>query len=142
MKDVHLNLWKLAVTLAFVLQSGAVGAQMLGSPLISTSVGGVVSGTYGNFKYVSATQLTVPGTWCGMRTITSASCSSATPPYGAVNIACAGTVITGACTYTYSASEGIWYWLLNSTINCPSGYTALRLSIGGADAIGYTCVKT
>jgi hypothetical protein len=35
-------------------------AQMLGSSLISTSSGGTVSGTYGYFKYVSATNINVP----------------------------------------------------------------------------------
>jgi hypothetical protein len=35
-------------------------AQMLGMSLISTSVGGIVSGTYGYFKYVSATSFSAP----------------------------------------------------------------------------------
>lgn len=49
--------WKLPAALALVLLPGAAVAQMLGSPLVSTSTGGIVSGTYVNAKIVSATFL-------------------------------------------------------------------------------------
>lgn len=57
MKDAHVNFWKLPATLALALLPGVVGAQMLGAPLVSTSTGGIVSGTYVNARIVSATYL-------------------------------------------------------------------------------------
>jgi hypothetical protein len=156
------------------MMSGTAHPQMLGAPLVSTSAGGIVSGTNiyskttsvttlyssGNVGIgilapnakldvngaISATQLAVPGTWCGMRAVNNTECSSAAPSYGNVNIPCSGTAITGACTYTYIGWAGTWSWVLNTnTINCPAGYTGLRLATGNTvsdtSALIYSCVK-
>lgn len=136
MKDTHMNLWNLAATLALILLPGIAGAQILGSPLISTSVGGVVSGTYGNFRYVSATNLAVTGTWCGLRQVTGYCANATTPNYTGANIACAGTTITGICTYNDDAGA-----YAHAGANCPSGYTGMIIVANGVNLSPLTCVR-
>jgi hypothetical protein len=57
MKELGVRRILLGLFLAAALP-GVTNAQMLGASLISTSSGGTVSGTYGYFKYISATNST------------------------------------------------------------------------------------
>ncbi|HEX2859645.1 MAG TPA: tail fiber domain-containing protein [Alphaproteobacteria bacterium] len=52
---------RLLLLVCALLLPGGVMAQMNNAPLVSTSVAGVVSGTYGHFLYVSTTNLAVNG---------------------------------------------------------------------------------
>lgn len=113
-------------------------AQMVGMPLVSTSVGGVVSGTHGYFRYISATSLAVTGAWCGLRQVTGFCVNASTPNYNGVNIACNGSAITAICTYN---SDVAGY--AHTGANCPAGYSTVMMNnyINGTGGYGFSCVK-
>lgn len=149
MKDAHVNLWILPATLALLLLPGVVGAQMLGSPLISTSQGGIVSGTYVNARIVSATYLygngsnltgvTGSGDNLGNHTATQALNLNSNNLTGSGNITFSGTnpSITSGGSYItipYGAyfSGGTTYFQTNTNFRSGiSNDTAANLVING-----------
>ncbi|HEX2859285.1 MAG TPA: hypothetical protein VHP58_03710 [Alphaproteobacteria bacterium] len=117
-------------------------AQMVGMPLVSTSVGGVVSGTYGYFRNISATSIAAPGTWCGLRQVYGYCINASTPRYTGANIACNGNTLAASCTYY----PDIDVYVHTNPTNCPSGYTGILVSGGYVPSVGssvasLTCVK-
>ena len=67
---------------------------------------------------VSATQLLVPGAWCGVRKATVNS-SNGTVTYSSPQVSCNGSVITVTAAYDASSES-----YRAGTVTCPSGYSS------------------